>query len=737
VARTALVYSVPAALLALGWLQLEAPRQGGLAMLAIVLLALAPALLPRLALRLAAAGPATLVVVWLAFGRPSGAERGFFPVAWERFLDGFYDYWDTQVPFATAEQPNMHGVLLLTAFVFCLALALAVASRLPVPAVLVLLAGVGWPVTLAGTESIAFGAVLLAAALWLLAGLRAERPTFAVAAGVLLVLAGAGAATSSAVAKDAVIDWRTWEPSSRPADPVSVSYVWDANYGGIEFPKERTTVLRITGPKRSHYWRATTLDRFTADRWIEDLVVEATGPASGPLPPDPLLPPEARVEEARVTQDVQVAALRDSHLIAASTPASIDGDGLGNVAKLSSGVVRLARELTRGDRYTVDSYAPKPEPAELAQIEADYPGELWPYFQLGRTTIRPWGSGRPGETEAIFRDERQRSLWAYEGLYRQARRLAEGARTPYGAVSAIEAWLRTTGGFVYDEQPPPAAAGVPPLAHFVGVGKRGYCQQFAGAMALMLRFLGVPARVAAGFTSGTYKDGAWIVTDHNAHTWVEVWFPRHGWLTFDPTPGRGELAAPYSASSQSFNAGDAAGAFAPSVGRGPDPGSGAGQLGRLTELKERSTATRGTELARDHGRSAFWTFVALVLGVGGAIGLAKLAWRRSRYLTRDPRRLAAAARQELADFLVDQGVAVRPSATPEELQRLVREQLGIDGRRFAAAVAAARYGPPERSAAEAEDARRELRALLRLVRRGLGRPQRVRGFVALRSLRAQ
>ncbi|HZG36437.1 MAG TPA: DUF4129 domain-containing protein, partial [Gaiellaceae bacterium] len=174
-----------------------------------------------------------------------------------------------------------------------------------------------------------------------------------------------------------------------------------------------------------------------------------------------------------------------------------------------------------------------------------------------------------------------------------------------------------------------------------------------------------------------------------------------------------------------------------SLGRGPDPGGGAGQLGRLTALKERSTATRGTAVAREHGLSAFWTLVALLFAGGSAIGLAKLAWRRSRYLTRDPRRLAAAARQELADFLVDQGVPVPPSATPEELQRLVREQLGIDGRRFAAAVAAARYGPPERSAAEADDARRELRALLRLVRRGLGRPQRLRGFVTLRSLRTQ
>ena len=53
----------------------------------------------------------------------------------------------------------------------------------------------------------------------------------------------------------------------------------------------------------------------------------------------------------------------------------------------------------------------------------------------------------------------------------------------------------------------------------------------------MLRFLGIPARVAAGFTSGTREDGGWTVTDHNAHAWVEAWFPGYGWLAVRPDPG--------------------------------------------------------------------------------------------------------------------------------------------------------------------------------------------------------
>ena len=80
----------------------------------------------------------------------------------------------------------------------------------------------------------------------------------------------------------------------------------------------------------------------------------------------------------------------------------------------------------------------------------------------------------------------------------------------------------------------------------------------------MLRYLGIPARVAAGFTSGNFDEDErrWTVADTNAHTWVEVWFDGYGWLPFDPTPGRGRLRAEYTASSLFFDASGATAAFA-------------------------------------------------------------------------------------------------------------------------------------------------------------------------------
>ena len=734
-ARTAAVYVFPAGLIALSWLRLEEPPAAGAGWFLVVLLALVPALAPKLWLRLALIAPAALTAAWVALDRPAIDQRpGFFVPVLDRFGHGVSGYYDVTVPFSAIEHQRMHGVLLLAIFGFCLVLAQSVAARRPLPALLAVIAGAGWPAALFPSRSIAYGAIILAAALWVLAGLRTTRPVPALVAGAVLVFAAAGASSSAALAKDGVLAWERWSPNGFSNEPISVRFVWDANYGGIEFAKERTTVLRITGPKRGLYWRATTLDQFDGDTWFENPTPLSTGVARGTLPGDPLLPPRARNRNTWVRQDVEVIALRDARIVAAAQPVALDGPQLGTVFRLSDGIVQVQNGLKQGLAYTVYSYAPRPGPAELARLPAQYPDQLDRFLDVGRTRVDPFGTpGRDVLVDRLFEDDRYLALWPYEAMWQQARRLRADARTPYGAVVAIETWLRSTGGFSYDESPP-RAGGLPPLAHFVAEGKRGYCQHFAGAMALMLRMLGVPARVAAGFTSGKYEDGGWTVTDHNAHAWVEVWFPGYGWLPFDPTPGRGSLAASYSASSTGFNAGDAAEAFGGGA-RAQGRGGGADQL-RLLELRERLAERAAAGRAADDGTSSmFWLLPLLVLGAGAAIGAVKVVRRRVRYLTRDPRRLAGAARRELADFLADQGIVVGASATPEELHELVRHELGTDGRPFAHALAEARFGPPDESAAAASRARSELRNLLRVLRHRLGRPARLRGFVALRSLR--
>jgi hypothetical protein len=255
-------------------------------------------------------------------------------------------------------------------------------------------------------------------------------------------------------------------------------------------------------------------------------------------------------------------------------------------------------------------------------------------------------------------------------------------------------------------------------------------------MALMLRYLGVPARVAVGFSSGTYNGsrGVWRVSDHDAHAWVEVWFRGYGWLPFDPTPsGRpelGRLSAPY-ATAVVTGARVRAGRAIRGLGLG-DPRGAAHHHGEGgTGVKARGGAA--PVAGHSHGGSLLLLLALLAAALTTGIAATKLAMRRARYLTRDPRRLAAACRQELADYLLDQRIDAARSATLHELGALVRQELVVDPAAFVGAATAARFGPPAGAGPAARRARRELRALLRGVRARLSARDRVRGLLSLRS----
>ena len=180
-------------------------------------------------------------------------------------------------------------------------------------------------------------------------------------------------------------------------------------------------------------------------------------------------------------------------------------------------------------------------------LESDFL-EILPGFD-----VPPLGSeDRQARVLSLTENERVgETVRRYLPLYRRAQSVTRGARTQYAVVIALESWFRSGGGFRYTEAPPGLRSGAPPLVDFVERTKAGYCQHYAGAMALMLRYLGIPARVAVGFTSGDYDEDnrRWTVTDHDAHAWVEVWFEGWGWLPFDPTPTRGAVSSPYSTAS--------------------------------------------------------------------------------------------------------------------------------------------------------------------------------------------
>ena len=735
--RTLLLSLVAAIVIAVDWLRLEDPQHAS-RVPALIALALAPALIPRQRWRAAASIASFFGGVCVAFSLsplalwPGGA-RFFSPLA-HRFGGGFADFYEFRLPVDPNAHARMHMLVLLALFVFVGAAALAVAARRPVLAVAAFLIGAGWPSTLlSGGHELGRGAIILAAALVLLAGVRGRATHVALPAAAGVVLVALALSTSPAVAKSAFLDWQHWNPVVRPVKPVSVSYVWDSNYNGFDFPRKVTTVLSIRAPQTiGTYWRATVLDAFVGDRWIEDVWRETAQEAHD------LAPAPERDPRNSVQQEVTVDALADRHLVAASIPVAYN---VSEPARYVGQDVALARGgLKHGQRYIAWSYVPKPTADQLVHSPARYPAALTRRgrdLDVGRRVTAP-PFGRPGRDEQLAR-RLVGPLAPYAQLLARARAVAGDTHSPYAAVVALERWFRTTGGFTYSNHPPPAP-GFPPLVGFVLETKNGYCQHFAGAMALMARLLGIPARVAVGFVRGQYVDGTWRVTDHDAHAWVEVWFRGYGWIPFDPTPGRGRLAGAYSAASSKFDPAAEAKLLSRVVRGGEVFGSLVpGTVNRDTRRTPRSAADVGVQglaptAAQPHRHSLALFLLALVAGAVAAVAVAKTARRKARYLTRDPRRLATACARELADFLVDQRLSVPARATFGELEAVVRDELAVDPSPFTDAAAAARFGPPPAAADAARRARTELRSLKRTLRRQLFVLDRARGLVSLRSL---
>ncbi len=119
------------------------------------------------------------------------------------------------------------------------------------------------------------------------------------------------------------------------------------------------------------------------------------------------------------------------------------------------------------------------------------------------------------------------------------KRLAEdvtsSSKNEYDKAANIERYLKTRYAYTLDLTGAPQAD---PLANFLFVRRAGHCEYFAAAMTVMLRSIGIPSRYVGGFLPGEFNDvgGDYIVRESDAHTWVEVYFPSYGWITFDPTP---------------------------------------------------------------------------------------------------------------------------------------------------------------------------------------------------------
>ncbi len=316
-----------------------------------------------------------------------------------------------------------------------------------------------------------------------------------------------------------------------------------------------------------------------------------------------------------ITQQFEIVAQHGDTLFALNHP--LAGSGLAALYDTSQQLVGLRGARSR---YIVVSRIIQIDEQLARQQPSSYPPELALYLQLPATL-----------------PQRVRDL---------AAEVTAGAATPYDKAIKVQAFLRT---YPYTLTLPPPPANRDLVDYFLFDAPGGYCDYYASAMVIMLRSVGVPARLASGYTRGSYNDehGAYLVAEDDAHSWPEVYLGGE-WVEFEPTAGRPELERPR-----------------------PTP---------TTELSARQV--RAAQVWRERLTWLAWGVCGIVILIGAAI--ARQLWRE--------RQLAALPAEELVPMLYQRlrqraawlGVDTRQSDTPDEFVPALKhkvEQLVAPARR--------------------------------------------------------
>jgi protein-glutamine gamma-glutamyltransferase len=718
-------FAALAALAALQWTSLVTHPPAGRVTLAVLLATGAGATVAAIA-RLHLSRPARLALAALAtaagvcfgmvvVGLPA---RLLLPAHWDelgsnlgRSLDGVSD---VPVPYAGADSWTRLVILLASPLVVGLAAFAAfwptrrrAAGRICALVLLVALYLVALAWARPGRQ-LAGGvllAILISAWLWLPGIAPRSRGAASIA-----VFAAAAVALPAAAAIDTgkgLIDYRHWDLLSANGQ----SFSWDQTYGPLSWPQRGTPLLEVAS-EHSHYWKATNLDEFDGVRWIR-----ASAPGSEPALGEPLKfhpkgavprPPVDWIDRINFTD----RGLSSDFAVGAGTVLAISRI---QARPAPDAVWSMTHELRPGDTYTALVYDPKPTAGEMRQAGTSFPAAARHYvsFDLpGRTGVQVpfWNASGP----ASIAD--QVGGTPYAGMYGLARRLVAGATTPYDAATRIELYLRET--YPYRQNVPQRSY---PLPAFLAEDRAGYCQQFSGAMALMLRMLGIPSRVSTGFAPGGRdpERNNFLVDDTDAHDWVEVFFPGIGWVTFEPTPA----ASPAATQLDDNDLG---------VTKLPDPLEKTGGPGLPNTTGGNAPAPKqsgGGPDAKSGGGSGPGALIILI-GVAAAASLGALAaygyrsWRRRRM---GPEELTGAELAELDRALARIGSPLPPGTTLLRAQELLEGFAGTAAAGYAATLMDRRYRRPDANPPGV----RERRAFRRALLRAPGRRSTLRVLIAL------
>jgi transglutaminase-like putative cysteine protease len=485
----------------------------------------------------------------------------------------------------------------------------------------------------------------------------------------------------------------------------------------------QVTSVDGNGDPRAAYWRLYALDQFDGTTWrSSDPDAERGRILSTPATLATSSPSSPAIDQGyRILTDFV-----DRWLPMAYPPQTVN---------VPFGVIRYDSELTaavapdtlgEGLEYSVRSLIVSPTPKELDAVS------MAPSVLLG--------IGVP-----------DRYTFVPDDVPLAVRQIAEAwtqnASTPYRQVLAIQQHFVSSGDFHYSLDVRPRAD-ANALVDFLTRTRTGFCQQFAAAMAILVRELGIPARVVVGFRPGSQSGDTFTVSTEDAHSWVEVLFPGYGWLPFEPTPGgwRSPLAT-----AGSYLSPETPGACPPSepgcaAGGETTAGSGTtggGLTGKLqqVEFSVRNDSGRGRRggvetPVPDTGysipyRLLFLALLALVALLLITVPIVKAAWRRRTvHGARDPDALVLRAYRVFDGEAADLGLGRADGETlAEHRDRLAAVVPFSDGHleRLTMAATRAAYSGRPTTEAEARDALRDARTAIRDIRSDAGLVRRLRG----------
>ncbi|MSO78391.1 MAG: DUF4129 domain-containing protein [Acidimicrobiia bacterium] len=458
---------------------------------------------------------------------------------------------------------------------------------------------------------------------------------------------------------------------------------------GAELKRTDEELLFTVDASRPDYWRIVALDEYRSldgGQWT--LKAEGDTVAEGL---------EASDAAAPLEQRYTIEGLDERWMPAAYEPVQVSRSDL-LVVRSSSTLVTLKKVVT-GLRYTVVSDAPAPDVganASGASTDA-VPSELRRFTEL------------PGDFPA--------------SVIAQAEQITQGADTPLEKAQALRDFFRDPNEFVYDPTIP--ANDTASAIELFLTDRRGFCVQFASAYATMARAVGIPSRVAVGFTPGTKQNGVYEVTNFEAHAWPEVWLGNSiGWThAFDPTPpsdlpGGSNLpgepdATPAPVTPVTSVTQDTTGGTTPDTTPDTTPAT----------TPDGGVTVDPTPATPDSGSNVPWLLAVLLAAVilvlaPVAIVVGLKASRRSKRRARtDPAGAIAGAWAEVIDDLSDRQVSWPASATPLEVADHVPSIAGDATapplRALADAYGAVRYGETRPTADAARDAWRQVDTLHR------------------------